>query len=175
MCGAPPVARLHDPARAGKLILQSHIIKIAADRQPTVRTRLDVTMHEHLRPATGPCWPCRCGDLGKTGLRQAVGPRRLEQAIVLEIGEYDAANLLAQCSRAAGVGRRRHIAIRSKPGDGNAEVLQGNLVDHLATCQPAFFFILESGFNASRFGRLLAKVLRRHWESEGSRCKQGKE
>ena len=143
-------------------LLQRHVVEIAADRQLSVAAPTDIAMHQHFRAAPTPVAPTGIGDLGKAGLRQAIGPDWLEQPVVLQIGGDHIGDLAPQCSGAIRIGRSGHIAVCSKSGDRDAEIGPVAFIGN-GKGQPALGlfarFLRAGGFNLPAFRDRLAQIL----------------
>ena len=122
--GAPPVCGLHHPALAHQFLLQRHVIQVATHRQAIVAPAADVTVHQHLRPAVRPGRPVGCGYFREAGLWQRIGPGRLEQPVIAQVGGDDPRQFLTQRRGTRCIGRRGDIAIGRKARDGNAEIVE---------------------------------------------------
>jgi len=119
---APPVGRADHPAFTHQLILQGDIVEIAANHQAAIIARADIAVHQHFGIASAPGGEGGRGDLREAGLRQAVGPDRLEQAVIAQVGGDDARDLAAQRAGPGLVGGRCAVAIGGEGGDGDADV-----------------------------------------------------
>ena len=84
--GPAPVALGDLPTALDQLLAQRDVIKVTAHRQAAVAVGADIAVHQHLRAATRPHPEIGRDDLAEARLRQRIGPGRLEQPVILEVG-----------------------------------------------------------------------------------------
>jgi hypothetical protein len=123
--GAAPLGGADHPALAHQLLLQLHVVEVAADGQPAVVARAARSRAPSIS-AERPCQvrPRGRGDLGVGRARQRVRPDRAEQAVVAQVVEHHPPELDARARRCpcelAAVGRSALVA---NAGIGDAEIL----------------------------------------------------
>ena len=154
--GSPaPVGRRDDPAFGNQTVLQGHVVKVAAHRQPVIAAGADVSVNQHFSAAIGPGGPAGRIDVRECRLGQRIGSGRLEQAVVAQIGRDDAGEFDPERGSAFCIGRSADIAVGRKGRDGNAEIVEIALEGN-RTGQAALFL---DCLDRLTFGQGFTKIL----------------